>query len=371
MKIRALFALCVFVLSMATPAAASKTDRHLDLMIGQMIMVGFRGLDVNSNSAIMEDVRARHIGGVILFDRDVALKSPVRNIQSPDQVRALITKLQGEAMVPLLVSVDQEGGRVQRLKSTFGFETTPSAKVIGDTGNDWVAAAAGRTVGRTLSEVGFNLDFAPVVDVNVNPKSPAIGALGRSFSSDPEAVGQFAGAFIKGLHQYGVLSCLKHFPGHGSAVGDSHHGVTDVSKTWTDKELIPYMWLIRNNLADMIMTAHIYNSDWDDVPATLSKRVLTDLLRKRMKYDGVIITDDMDMKGVAAQYNLAERVYLAINAGADILLFGNNLTHDPQVAAKVHRLIKNFVQSGKIKRSRIEESFHRILRLKMKQRRLY
>jgi beta-N-acetylhexosaminidase len=352
--------LLLLALCLPVPAHAA----NLDTMIGQMLMAGFRGYVVDADSPIVRDIRERHLGGVVLFDFDVALGKTGRNIESPAQVKELNRALQSFAEIPLFIGVDQEGGKVQRLKDKYGFRETPSAKAICADG-DFKVRVAGFTVGATLSAGGFNLDFAPVADVDVNPDSPAIGRLERSFSSDPERVTRCAGIFMEELERNQVLSCLKHFPGHGSAGTDSHKGVTDVTETWTEAELVPYRELIKAGKAEMIMTAHIFNARLDpDHPATLSEKVVTGLLRDKLGFDGVVITDDMNMGAIADEYGPREAVRLAIEAGADILLYGNNLAYDPDVVAKTHALIRSLVDDGTIPEARIRKSYDRIMRLK-------
>jgi len=344
----------------ASPALAA----DLDVMIGQMLMAGFRGYSVDARSPIMKDIKERHLGGVILFDYDVELGKPERNIKSPEQVLKLTNDLAAAAETPLLIAVDQEGGKVQRLKADYGFKETPSAQELGQ-GPDKAVKAAGDQVGRTLLDAGFNLDFAPVADVNVNPESPAIGKIGRSFSSDPARVAKCDRLFLDGLSAHGVVGCLKHFPGHGSAGADSHLGVTDVTATWSEKELIPYERLIKSGTAQVIMTAHIFNAKLDpQYPATLSQPVITGLLRDKLGFNGVVITDDMNMKAIADEYGLDEAVRLAIEAGADILLFGNNLTYDPDIVKKAYGIIHRLVNEGTIEPERIYASYARIMRLK-------
>lgn len=352
----------VIALALFLPLPAKGAD--LDVMIGQMLMTGFRGFTAPPDSRIARDIRDYHLGGVILFDFDVALDSPERNIQSPEQVTALNKALQSYADTPLLIGVDQEGGNVQRLKKGYGFHETPSALSICSSGEFKVRMAA-YMVGSTCAANGFNLDFAPVVDVNVNPDSPAIGGLERSFSGDPEKVARCAELFMGELKRSGTLSCLKHFPGHGSAGADSHKGLTDVTGTWTEAELTPYRELIKKSLPTMIMTAHIFNANLDpDYPATLSKKIITDLLRKELGYDGVVITDDLTMGAITEYYGRDEAIRLTIRAGADILLFGNNLAYDESIVTKAHAAIRKMVDDGTISRQRIEESYARIMKLK-------
>lgn len=356
-----LLTLCVLVLFLlASPATAA----DLGTMVGQMLMAGFRGTEITADSPIARDIRDRHLGGVILFDYDVALDSPVRNIERPSQVIRLTAALQSFSPIPLFIGVDQEGGKVQRLKPARGFVGIPSAKRLGKKQDKLVRANASM-IGATLAGAGFNLDFAPVVDVDINPDSPAIGRLERSFSSDPKRVARCAELFLEGLAGTGVIGCLKHFPGHGSAGSDSHLGLTDVTDTWQAKELLPYRELVAEGKARMIMTAHIVNRNLDpDHPATLSKKIITGILREGIGFDGVVVTDDMNMKAIAAHYGLEEAIRLAIEAGADILLFGNNLDYDPDIVIKAHAIIMELVEQGAIPAERIEQSHARIMRLK-------
>ncbi|MDR3045918.1 MAG: glycosyl hydrolase family 3 [Desulfovibrio sp.] len=325
---------------------------------------------------VLDDVRAGRVGGVILFDRDVTTGSPERNIISPKQVRALSAALQAAAGaspagLPLFVAVDQEGGRVQRLKPERGFTQYPPARQLGQGTTDETRLRA-VAMGRELADVGVNLNFAPVVDVDVNPDSPAIGRLGRAYGRDPRTVAAHAAAFINGMAQAGVVSCLKHFPGHGSARADSHLGVTDVSATRRPEELWPYRALLRpagNAWADgwggMVMVGHLYDNRLDAAhPATLSRATIDGLLRRDMGWRGVVITDDLQMGAITDRYPLEEVVFRAVDAGADILLFGNNLRWQPDLTARVHATLTGLVQSGRISEDRIRQSYQRIARLK-------
>lgn len=333
-------------------------------MIGQMMLVGFRGTAVGSDAPILKDIRERNLGGVILFDRDVQLQSPERNIQSPDQVRALTSILQASARVPLFVAVDQEGGRVRRFREERGFAPGPSARAMGQ-GSPAQTRQEGERTGRLLADLGVNLNFAPVADVDVNPDSPVIGRLERSFSADPDMVALHARAFCQGLLSQGVLPCLKHFPGHGSATEDSHLGLTDISKTWTPAELRPYEMLIPLQASPLIMTGHLFLRQFDDAhPSTLSRAVLTGLLRQRLGFEGVIVSDDMQMRAITSHYGLEEAVVLAVEAGVDVLVFGNNLDYDPNIVPKAMDILVRAVESGRIPPERIAASHRRILAAK-------
>ncbi|MBU1229022.1 MAG: glycoside hydrolase family 3, partial [Proteobacteria bacterium] len=256
-----------------------------------------------------------------------------------------------------------------RLRAERGFPETPPAAELCPGGAAPAALApalaAGHEVGATLARAGINLDFAPVADVNVNPSNPVIGALQRSFSADPAEAAACAGAFARGLKDRGVLTAAKHFPGHGSSRADSHQGFTDVTATWSEAELIPFRELVRQDLADMVMTAHVFNARLDPAhPATLSRPVISGLLRGRLGFNGVVVTDDLQMRAVAGQYGLKETVRLCVEAGADVLLIGNNLDYDEGIAGKTLDLLMELVAEGAVPAGRIRQSHARILDLK-------
>ena len=342
------------------PVQSSAENATLRAMIGQMLLVGFRGAELSDDAPILREIREHNLGGVILFDRDAQLRTWDRNVVSPDQVRALTARLRAEAATPLFIAVDQEGGRVRRLKEERGFPPSPSAKTMGQGALEGTRRE-GERIGALLADLGINLNFAPVVDVDVNPQSPAIGALERSFSADPGQVALHAQAFAQGLRARGVLPCLKHFPGHGSAMADSHLGLTDISRTWTPRELIPYETLIPLKASPLIMCGHLYLRQFDpDYPCTLSPAVLTTLLRERLGFDGVIVSDDMQMRAIADHYGLDEAVLRAVEAGVDILVFGNNLDYDPDIVPKAVKILVQGVQNGRLSAGRIAASWERI-----------
>lgn len=351
----------------------------LDKMVGQMIMTGFHGdgngENVESFVAIEEQIQKGHIGGVILFDVDVSglvaqgmtipeAKKHIfsSNIKNMDQVQALTTHLQSISKTPLLIAIDQEGGNVQRLKPEHGFAAIPSAKKLA-MGDVKTAYNTAYDLGTRLYNLGINVDFAPSVDVDVNPKSPAIGALERSFSSNPKIVTEFGKAFSDGLNDAQVVSSFKHFPGHGSADLDTHAGLTDVTKTYQDYELEPWKNLLANSspLAT-VMVAHVVNNNFDTLPASLSAKTIQ--MVRNMGYSGVIFSDDMDMGAIVNQYGREKAIEMAINAGNDILVFGNNLSFDANRGEEVNKTIVRLVHQGKIKRSRIRESYNRIMNMK-------
>jgi len=339
----------------------------LDVMVGQMLLVGFRGTEVDEDHSIMKAIEQNHLGGVVLFDYDAATKSFDRNIRSPDQVKQLTDDLQEASSTPLLIAIDQEGGTVCRLKEAYGFPATESAAYLGTKDDPALTRQHAFSMSKTLSEIGINLNLAPVVDLNINPDNPIIGQRHRSFSDNAEIVTKHALAFIQAHQENDILCTLKHFPGHGSSVGDTHHGLTDVTETWSDTELEPYARIIQAGKADAIMTAHVFNRYLDvRFPATLSMTTITGILRKRLQYDGVIVSDDLQMGAIVREYDLDTAVITAIDAGVDILAFANNNGYEEGVVTHVCRLIKQRVSEGRISEARIAESYRRIQRLKSK-----
>jgi len=349
------------------PEENTRPEISLEAKIGQMLLVGFRGLKIKSHDdPIVHDIRNHHIGGVVLFNYDVARQSRVRNIQSPQQVKTLVSALQDYSEIPLLIGIDYEGGIINRLAEAYGFPKTVSHQYLGNKNNRTLTRQYATTMAKTLAELGINLNFAPVVDVNTNPHNPIIGKKQRSFSPDPKIVAQHAIEFIKAHREHNVLCTLKHFPGHGSSTADSHIGVADVTKTWNPIELQPYIDIIQAGEADTIMTAHVFNEQLDpDYPATLSKSIITGRLRGELNFNGVIFSDDMQMKAIAKYYGLETAIHKAIEAGIDILVIGNN-TGDfvPDIAKRVATIIKQLVQNGTLSEERIDESYQRIIQLK-------
>ncbi len=349
------------------PESPTGQEVSLEVKIGQMLMVGFRGLEVSDEHPIVQDVRDRHLGGVVLFDYDVPTKTPVRNVESPEQVKALVGALQAVSPTPLLIAIDQEGGKIRRLKEKFGFPPTVSAQYLGTMNDLALTRQQATAMAETLAQLGINLNLAPVVDLNTNPDNPIIGQLERSFSADPDVVTNQALEFIKAHHDHGVLCTLKHFPGHGSSTEDSHLGLVDVTATWSSTELEPYASLIEAGEADAIMTAHVFNTELDpDYPATLSKPIITGLLREELGYDGVVISDDMQMGAIADHYGFETAIQATIEAGVDIIAIANNSVYEEDIAARTTSLIKQLVQDGAISEARLDESYQRIQRLKSK-----
>ncbi|EDN68877.1 glycosyl hydrolase, family 3 [Beggiatoa sp. PS] len=352
-----------------SPEISTRPD-SLEAKIGQMLLVGFRGMSIRERGVkqIIQNIQQFHLGGVILFDYDIVLKSSRRNIKSPRQVKSLVKELQAASQIPLFIAIDQEGGKVKRLKEKFGFPRTVSAQYLGQKNNVALTYQQASKMAKTLATVGINFNFAPVVDLNINPNNPVIGKLERSFSAYPQTVTKHALEFIKAHHAYGVLCSLKHFPGHGSSTRDSHLGMVDVTDTWNEAELEPYQKIInadKMGIVDSIMIAHIFNRRFDpDYPATLSKRIVTGLLRENLEYDGVIVSDDMQMKAITSHYRFEVAIQKTLEAGIDIIVIGNNLKYEPDIVTRTVGIIKQLIQAGKITEARIEESYQRIQQLK-------
>ncbi len=338
--------------------------------IGQLLNVGFRGCRPDECALAVRDIREHGIGGVVLFDQEMVDGSAGRrNIESPAQVKTLLAFFQSHARIPLLTSIDQEGGRVNRLKPIYGFPESISHEELGRLNQPTETYRHAENIAKTLASLGLNWNLAPVVDLDAHPDNPIIKGKHRSFSADPEAVARHAAEFVRAHRAHGVLTCAKHFPGHGSATGDTHLGLVDVTQTWSDKELAPFQRLIAADLCDAVMSAHVFNAKLDpERPATLSRAVITGILREQLGFRGVITSDDMEMKAISSRYGLAKSVPLAIEAGLDVLCFGNNLTYDPDIAPKVIAILEREVRSGRIDEARIAESCARVLALKRKVR---
>ena len=347
--------------AVSTPISAL-TDPEIDTMIaemtieekvGQLIMVGFEG--TQANEAIETHIRERFVGGVVLFSR---------NIQSPQQTAELTNELQRLAgatarQIPLLIGIDQEGGWVIRLKE--GATVLPGNMALGATNSTELAERAGEITAVELAAVGVNLNFAPVMDVNNNLDNPVIGR--RSFGESPELVSRLGIPYIRGLQRNGVLATAKHFPGHGDTTVDSHFELPTVSHDLERihaLELQPFRAAIDADVA-AIMTAHIVYPAFDaNRPATLSPTILTDLLRKELGFDGLLITDDMEMKAIDDRYQSGEAAVMAVEAGADIVM----VLWTPTKQIEVFDALLSAVKSGRISQVRLDQSVERILKSK-------
>lgn len=330
-------------------------------MVGQLFVVRPQTLDPSDTASCTqvtektkENLEQYPIGGIILF---------AENLVDPDQLSTLLQDYQNASDIPLLIAVDEEGGTVARVASNANFEAAKyaSASAVAQSGDPEDAKEMGRTIGSYLKRYGFNLDFAPVADVNTNPKNPVIGK--RAFSSDPQVAADMVAAAVEGFHDAGMLCTLKHFPGHGDTATDSHLGMATTTKTWAElqqAELIPFASGIAAG-ADVVMAAHITtpNITGDDTPASLSYELLTEKLRGELGFEGVICTDALEMQAITKYYTPEQAAVQALEAGADILLIPADLTEAFEGVLKA-------VEDGTISQQRLEESVYRILTLKQK-----
>lgn len=335
-------------------------DAILRNMIGQMVLVGFVGDKVEDDGfqTVLQQAADGEIGGVIYLRR---------NIRSLRAVTKLNEVLQSVSQLPLFIAIDQEGGRIERLTSDIGFAELPSAASVARSVKPAEASKLYGEMAGGLSAIGINLNLGPVVDLNVNPDNPIIGRLGRSFSKDGETVATYARSFIAAHRAHGVLTSLKHFPGHGSSVADTHKGTADVSQTWSERELGPYQALIDSGDADMIMSAHVVNRTIpgaEDTPASLSAATLTDLLREKMKFKGVVISDDLQMGAIIKTRSLDDTVRQAVLAGNDVLVFANDKHPDPTIPERISEYLLKEARANPAILSRIQQSYLRISRLK-------
>lgn len=344
-----------------TFTSRSQTIDSLDIKIGQMILIGFPGTDVDPK--VLNEIKQGKVGSIIIFEKNIPLKN------SFIALKKITWTYQQAAPIPLFITIDQEGGKVNRLKDKYGFPRSITAAAMAKPGTLDSVRFYCESTASTLAGLGINMNFGPVVDLASNPNNPIIAKHGRAFSANEDSVIMFAKEFIIEHHKKGVLTSLKHFPGHGSSKDDTHLGIADVTNTWEERELKPYQALIDSGYVDAVMTSHIVNKklDKNGNPGTLSADILTGLLRTKMKFNGVVFTDDMQMHAITKHYGLEEAIRLAINGGVDIMTFSNNiLGSEERTVDKVHLIIRSMVEKGEIKESRIHESFKRIMLLKAK-----
>jgi beta-N-acetylhexosaminidase len=339
----------------AGPALSAKVQSDIRAMVGQMIVVGFPGAQPKEEwpDRISKWVESGQVGGVILF---------ANNVINAEQLKSLVKSINPiNGQLRPFVCVDQEGGAIQRLTAAKGFVGLPSAQQIGEL-DLGAANSLFRNSARELNSFGINVNFGPVVDLNVNPANPAIGRLGRSFGADPAKVTAYARQFIEAHKQAGIMTAPKHFPGHGSSREDPHDSIVDVSKTWSDKELIPFRDLIGENFAQMIMVGHLIHPRFSDgnLPASLSKRAIGGVLRDELGFRGLVVTDDLDMGAIRERYAVEDAAVLAIAAGADLIIVANTRMPDAQLPERIISAVIRAVADSRISAANIEESYRRI-----------
>ena len=354
----------IFIFCFISVATYAQSDvDSLDIKIGQMIMVGLDGKSLRGEDSLKVHLQEGLAGSIIFFEKNIA------NTNSASTLKKLSEDLQSISRNRLLIGIDEEGGLVHRLKSKYGFIDIPSPQYFGKINNYDSTFHYADTLSGLLNSLGINLNFAPVVDLGNNPDNPVIAKLRRSYSANPDSVAHHAEAFMRASLQNDVIPVLKHFPGHGSSDTDSHRGMTDVTDTWQLEEIFPYSSLLSRDVVDAVMSAHIINHhlDPDSLPATLSGKVISGLLRQVMGFDGVVFSDDMQMHAISKHFGFENSIYLGINAGLDIFVFANNVYQSDQKSAReIHRVIRNLVETGQISEERIDQSYQRIKKLKQK-----
>jgi beta-N-acetylhexosaminidase len=355
-----LLAFCFWLSSLFITSSHAQTRDSLDIKIGQMILIGFTKAEVDT--VVLEEVRKGNVGTIIVFEKNIPNKP-----NAFASLKKILWTYQKAAPIKLLVSIDQEGGKVNRLKEKYGFTRSITAQATGLSHSLDSARFYAEATAATLAGLGINVNFAPCVDVAVDPNNPVIVKAGRSYSANEDTVTMMAKEFIQQHRKYGVVTVLKHFPGHGSSTTDSHFGVADVTKTWSERELKPYQSLLDSGYVDGVMTCHIVNKNLDKAgrPGTLSPDILDGILRKKMGYNGVVFSDDMQMEAISKQYGFEESIKMAIIAGVDILCFANNVPgSQKQKVERIFTVIKTAVAKGEVSQQRINESFQRIMKLK-------
>lgn len=345
----------------AAPAEESENDPVSDMVdemsleekIGQMMFAGFSGTEMSES--IDRLINTYKIGGIIFYKH---------NIQSAAQMIALQNEIREgnhANKLPLLFGVDQEGGRISRMPDEV--KNLPASLAIGNVNNREYSYEIGTLLGKQVKAFGFNLDFAPVLDVHSNPNNPVIGD--RSFGTDPKVVSTHGVETMKGIQSENIIPVVKHFPGHGDTSVDSHLELPIVNKNLDELEqleLIPFAEAVENG-ADVVMAAHILLPQIDqDYPSSMSKVIMTDILREQLGFNGVIITDDMTMGAIVKNYSVAAASVQSVKAGMDIIL----VAHGEENIIAAAEALKAAVENGEITEERINESVARIIRLKQK-----
>jgi beta-N-acetylhexosaminidase len=352
--------LCAFVVLpvLAQPLAAAT----LEEMAGQMILVGFEG-DGPADAgvkAVVSDLEAGRLGGVMYLKKNVSSLQTVREMNgifraaSPD--------------LPPFITLDQEGGAVERLTRDVGFAEIPNAETVAANNTPEQAEALYGRMAQGIAEQGFSVNFGPVADLNTNPENQIIARFGRAFSADPMVVVDYNTAFVHAHRAAGLVTALKHFPGHGSSTADSHEGFVDITRSWSPDELEPYRVLIAGDMADMVMVGHLYHADYangdGETPSSLSPRWIDGVLRGELGFDGVVISDDLEMGAIREHFSLEDTVVKAVRAGMDILLFSNTADYRPGLTQDVLDILMSEAAADPVFADRIEESYRRIVALK-------
>lgn len=335
------------------PRAIAQETATLRQKAARMLLLGFIGDNADTDGArhVASHLSERRIGGVLF------LRHNVRSREGVEGMTAWFNGLSPDAWM----AVDQEGGAVQRLSSDLGYSAIPRAHVVSEERSVDEAAELYRAAAHEFRAAGFNMNLAPVADVQ-DDENGVIGRWGRGYGDDGERIAAYAGAFIEAFEQVGANCAIKHFPGHGTSTGDSHHGFVDISSTWTEAELEPFRRLINAGQAHLIMGGHLTHSGLDPAgdPVTFSRPILTDLLRGQMGYTGALITDDLDMGAIRENYNQREAVIRSIQAGNDIIMMSNSAAPDPELPQRFADWVEEAVAAGELTERRIDQSMARL-----------
>lgn len=355
---RAIAALTLALALSAAPAGAAT----LEQMAGQMIVIGFEGDDAGEASvaAVAAELAAGRLGGVMYLRKNVASLGAVR------EMNALFREAAPE--LPAFITLDQEGGSVERLTRDVGFAEIPNAATVAARNSPAEAQAIYARMAAGIAELGFSVNFGPVADLDTNPDNQIIARFGRAFGRDAETVIAYDRAFIAAHREAGLITALKHFPGHGSSTADSHEGFVDITRSWAPAELEPYRALIAEGLADMVMVGHLYHADYaegdGETPSSLSPRWIDGVLRDELGFEGVVISDDLEMGAIRDHFSLEQTVVKAVEAGMDVLLFSNTAYQRPGLNREVLDILLAHAEADPAFAARIEQSYGRIAALK-------
>jgi beta-N-acetylhexosaminidase len=330
--------------------------------LGDLLLVGFHGTAGEDNADLQRLLCDTHTGGALLFGR---------NVRTPEQIVALTGWMHARALAcagrPLLIAVDAEGGRVMRLGTAAGYTDTLSHRDLGESGDLALTELEAQRIGGRLRRAGIDWNLAPVVDVGYNPANPVIVGNQRAFGAEPSAVIAHARAYVAGMQRAGVLTALKHFPGHGGSFTDSHLGFVDVTDTANATlELAPYQALMAEGAVDSVMTAHVFNRRLDRrYPATLSRPTITGVLREQLGWRGVVVSDDLRMGAIEQHYGLEDAAVRALEAGVDLLLIGDDRLPDGRSAAAVAlSALRRALERGRLAPETVSAALARIAALR-------
>lgn len=352
-----------FVALLALVLSAPAHAQTLEQMAGQMIIVGFQGDDAADKSvkAVAAELASGGLGGVMYLKP---------NVKSLDAVKAMNKLFRASSPdLPPFITLDQEGGAVERLTKAVGFEEIPNAATIAANNSPAEAEAVYADMARKVAGLGFSVNFGPVADLAVNPDNQVIAKYGRAFGKSADTVAAYDEAFVAAHHEAGLITSLKHFPGHGSSTADSHDGFVDITKSWSATELEPYRILFGDGYSDMVMVGHLYHKDYagegsGKLPASLSPEWIDGVLRGELGFKGVVVSDDLEMGAIRKIYDLHDTVVQAVRAGTDVLLFSNTAAPSGGLAAKVRGILVAEAESDPAFRALIEASYARIVGLK-------